>query len=149
MQQQQQLVKKKRRMFTSSDDNAMMKQVVATHSPDGREVELEHIFHVIEETLHHAIPADIDGVINVCTILYDFISLVFISNGSKLAQSVFFNVYNLPNHLLLKFGFNNTVTVIIFNREHKMGILVHWLEKRRLLSQALMMSMVSQMDWLM
>nr|GEU68267.1 protein sieve element occlusion B-like [Tanacetum cinerariifolium] len=62
-QQQQQLVKKERRMFTSSDDSAMMKQVVATHSPDGRDMVLKPILHVIEETLHHAIPASIEGVI--------------------------------------------------------------------------------------
>ncbi|GJZ78143.1 sieve element occlusion B-like protein [Tanacetum coccineum] len=60
-QQQQQLVKKERRMFTSSDDSAMMKQV--THSPDGRDMVLKPILHVIEETLHHAIPASIEGVI--------------------------------------------------------------------------------------
>ena len=57
-------------MFTSSDDSAMMKQVVATHSPDGRDMDLEPILHVIEETLHHAIPASIEGVIDVCAILY-------------------------------------------------------------------------------
>ncbi|KAD5507696.1 hypothetical protein E3N88_15399 [Mikania micrantha] len=62
--QQQQLVKKERRMFSSSDDSAMMKQVVGTHSPDGRDVELEPILTVIEETFHHAIPANLDGVIN-------------------------------------------------------------------------------------
>lgn len=56
-------------MFSSSDDSAMMKQVVGTHSPDGRDVELEPILKVIEDTLHHAIPANIDGVIHVCTIL--------------------------------------------------------------------------------
>ncbi|KAJ9567929.1 hypothetical protein OSB04_003895 [Centaurea solstitialis] len=42
----------------------MMKQVVATHSPDGREVDLEPILNVVEETLRLAIPANIDGVIN-------------------------------------------------------------------------------------
>nr|XP_043607193.1 protein SIEVE ELEMENT OCCLUSION B-like [Erigeron canadensis] len=63
-QQPQQLVKKERRMFASSDDHAMMKQVEATHSPDGRDVELEPILRVIEETLHRAIPTDIHGVIN-------------------------------------------------------------------------------------
>ncbi|KVH98997.1 hypothetical protein Ccrd_022800 [Cynara cardunculus var. scolymus] len=63
-QQQQKLVKKERRMFSSSDDSSMMKQVVATHSPDGREVDLEPILNVVEETLRLAIPANIDGVIN-------------------------------------------------------------------------------------
>ncbi|KAM0018770.1 putative sieve element occlusion [Helianthus debilis subsp. tardiflorus] len=60
---QQQVVKKDRRMFSSSDDSAMMKQVVGTHSPDGRDVHLEPILNVIEETLYRAIPASIDGVL--------------------------------------------------------------------------------------
>ncbi|KAI3686401.1 hypothetical protein L1987_80077 [Smallanthus sonchifolius] len=60
---QQQVVKKDRRMFSSSDDSAMMKQVVGTHSPDGRVVDLESILNVIEETLQRAISANIDGVI--------------------------------------------------------------------------------------
>ncbi|KAK9072375.1 hypothetical protein SSX86_008809 [Deinandra increscens subsp. villosa] len=63
-QQQQRVVKKDRRMFSSSDDGAMMKQVLATHSPDGRDVELDPILKVIEETLHHAIPENLDSVIN-------------------------------------------------------------------------------------
>ncbi|GKA40863.1 sieve element occlusion B-like protein [Tanacetum coccineum] len=61
---QQQLDKKERRMFTSSDDSAMMKQIVATHSPDGRDMNLEPILHVIEETLRHAFSASIKIVID-------------------------------------------------------------------------------------
>lgn len=61
---QQQLVRKDRRMFSSSDDSAMMKQVLGTHSPDGREVALEPILYFIEETLRRAVPPNIDGVIN-------------------------------------------------------------------------------------
>ena len=57
-------------MFTSSDDSAMMKQVFATHSPDGRDMDLEPALHVIEETLSHAISASSKGVNDVCTILY-------------------------------------------------------------------------------
>lgn len=61
-----QLVKKeqKTRVFSSSDDTAIMKQVLATHSPDGREVDLELLLGVIEETFHHSVPSDIDSVIN-------------------------------------------------------------------------------------
>ncbi|PWA42242.1 sieve element occlusion [Artemisia annua] len=47
---------------SSSDDSAMMKQVFATHSPDGRDMDLEPILHVIEKTLRHAISASSEGV---------------------------------------------------------------------------------------
>ena len=53
-----------RQIFSSSDDNAMMKQIEATHSPDGREVDVKPVLVLIEEILHRASP-DIDGVINV------------------------------------------------------------------------------------
>lgn len=46
----QQLIKSDRRIaFATSDDNAMMKQIQSTHSPDGREVEVQPILQVIED----------------------------------------------------------------------------------------------------
>lgn len=59
-----QLIKRDRGMFSASDDSAMMKQIQATHSPDGRELEVRPILHVIEAILHQVAPG-IDGVINV------------------------------------------------------------------------------------
>ncbi|KAI3504563.1 hypothetical protein L1887_26137 [Cichorium endivia] len=59
-----QLIKKERRIFNSSDDSAITKQVLATHLPDGREVDLDLLLSVIEETFHHSVPADIDAVVN-------------------------------------------------------------------------------------
>lgn len=47
---------RERRMFSTSDDNAMMKQVVATHVPDGRDVEVRLILDVVEDVLQHATP---------------------------------------------------------------------------------------------
>ncbi|KAL7597800.1 hypothetical protein Lser_V15G21384 [Lactuca serriola] len=58
------LVKKEQKRIFSSDDTAIMKQVLATHAPDGREVDLESLLGVIEETFHHSVPEDIDSVIN-------------------------------------------------------------------------------------
>ncbi|KAM7483127.1 hypothetical protein LguiB_007710 [Lonicera macranthoides] len=52
-----------RQILSSSDDNAMMKQIDATHSPDGREVDVKPVLFLIEEILHRTIP-DIDGFIN-------------------------------------------------------------------------------------
>ncbi|KAI6686631.1 hypothetical protein NL676_032544 [Syzygium grande] len=45
-----------RLMFSSSDDNAMLKQIQATHAPDGREVDVGDLLHVIEEIFQHAKP---------------------------------------------------------------------------------------------
>ncbi|KAL7171614.1 hypothetical protein ACSBR2_036303 [Camellia fascicularis] len=45
-----------RRMFATSDDNAMMKQIQATHAPDGREVDVKPLIHVIEDIMHRATP---------------------------------------------------------------------------------------------
>lgn len=50
-------------MFSSSDDSAMMKQIQSTHCPDGREVDVKPIIHIIEYILHRVTPS-IDGVLN-------------------------------------------------------------------------------------
>lgn len=61
----QQLIKSDRGMtFAASDDSAMMKQIQSTHSPDGREVDVRPILHVIEDILRRANPS-IESVINV------------------------------------------------------------------------------------
>lgn len=53
-----------RLMFSSSDDNAMLKQIQATHAPDGREVDVGDLLHVIEEIFQHAKPIiDTSGVV--------------------------------------------------------------------------------------
>ncbi|KAF7806007.1 protein SIEVE ELEMENT OCCLUSION B-like [Senna tora] len=44
-----------------SDDSAMMKQVQATHAPDGREVDVRPIIQIIEEVLIHSIAPTIEG----------------------------------------------------------------------------------------
>ncbi|GJZ78144.1 sieve element occlusion B-like protein [Tanacetum coccineum] len=62
--QQQQIDKKERRMFTFSDDSEMMKQIVATHSLDGRDMDLEPILHITEKTPRHAFSASIEIVID-------------------------------------------------------------------------------------
>lgn len=46
-----------RGLFSSSDDNVMMKQITATHAPDGREFDVKPLLHVIEDIMHRATPA--------------------------------------------------------------------------------------------
>lgn len=50
-------------MFAASDDSAMMKQIQATHTPDGREVDVKPILGLIESLFRHATPG-IDGVLS-------------------------------------------------------------------------------------
>lgn len=57
--------RRERKMFSTSDDTAMMKQVQATHAPDGREVDVKPILHIIEEILIHVIARTVDGDVDV------------------------------------------------------------------------------------
>ncbi|KAJ6676377.1 PROTEIN SIEVE ELEMENT OCCLUSION A [Salix viminalis] len=51
----QQLIKSDRGgMLTMSDDNVMMKQIVGTHAPDGREVDVTPLLHLVEDILKRA-----------------------------------------------------------------------------------------------
>ncbi|KAJ6424000.1 hypothetical protein OIU84_024887 [Salix udensis] len=51
----QQLIKSDRGgMITMSDDNVMIKQIVGTHAPDGREVDAKPLLHLVEDILKSA-----------------------------------------------------------------------------------------------
>ena len=53
----QQLIKSDRGSMltlTMSDDNVMMKQIVGTHAPDGREVDVKPLLLLVEDILKHA-----------------------------------------------------------------------------------------------
>lgn len=52
----QQLARSERRMFAASDDNAMMKQILSTHAPDGRLVDVKPILLIIDNVLRHITP---------------------------------------------------------------------------------------------
>ncbi|KAF8037641.1 hypothetical protein BT93_B0495 [Corymbia citriodora subsp. variegata] len=43
-----------RSMITMSDDTVMMKQVSETHAPDGREVDVKPLLHIVEDILNRA-----------------------------------------------------------------------------------------------
>ncbi|XP_044465651.1 protein SIEVE ELEMENT OCCLUSION B isoform X2 [Mangifera indica] len=50
----QQLIKGGRGMVAMSDDNIMMKQIIATHTPDGREVDVKPLFFLVQDILNRA-----------------------------------------------------------------------------------------------
>ncbi|MED6217821.1 hypothetical protein PIB30_021115 [Stylosanthes scabra] len=53
--------RKERRLFAAADDSAMMKQVQATHQPDGREVDVKPIIQIVDEVLIQLIARSIEG----------------------------------------------------------------------------------------
>ncbi|WOL00417.1 hypothetical protein Cni_G09130 [Canna indica] len=50
------LIKGDRHLFSSSDDSMVVKQILATHSPDGREFDTRPLFHLAEDILQKATP---------------------------------------------------------------------------------------------
>ena len=60
----QRMIKSDHRMFSASDDSTMMKQIQATHAPDGRELDVKPFLHIIEDILRRANPI-IDGGFHV------------------------------------------------------------------------------------
>ncbi|KAF5198031.1 Sieve element occlusion b [Thalictrum thalictroides] len=52
-----------RHLFSTSDDTVMMKQVQATHAPDGREVDVKPLLNVIEDIFNRSTPG-IDGLVH-------------------------------------------------------------------------------------
>ena len=59
-----QLIRHDRSMITMSDDNMMVKQIHATHAPDGREFDVKPLFQLVEDILNRATPG-VDPLISV------------------------------------------------------------------------------------
>lgn len=60
----QQLIRRDRSMVSISDDNMMMRQIQATHAPDGREVDVKPLFNLVEDILNRAtFQTDIDETV--------------------------------------------------------------------------------------
>ncbi|KDP26703.1 hypothetical protein JCGZ_17861 [Jatropha curcas] len=53
-----------RHMFSSSDDNTMMKQIQATHAPDGREFAVKPLLHVVEDIFQRAKPTGLATLVH-------------------------------------------------------------------------------------
>ncbi|PIA30328.1 hypothetical protein AQUCO_05600038v1 [Aquilegia coerulea] len=51
-----QLMRSDRHLFSSSDTSMMMRQIQATHVPDGREVDVRPLLHVIEDIVQRSTP---------------------------------------------------------------------------------------------
>ncbi|XP_072978771.1 protein SIEVE ELEMENT OCCLUSION B [Typha angustifolia] len=51
-----QMIKGERHLFSSSDDSAVMKQILSTHAPDGRDIDVRPLLHVVEDVLNRSTP---------------------------------------------------------------------------------------------
>ena len=60
----QQLMRSDRHMFATSDDLGMLKQVEATHVPDGRQFAVKPLLHIIEDIFQRAAPS-VPGFVEV------------------------------------------------------------------------------------
>ncbi|KAJ4961251.1 hypothetical protein NE237_021161 [Protea cynaroides] len=58
------IMRGERHMFTTSDDNVMMKQILATHAHDGREVDVRPLLELIEEILQRSTSTTLDGALH-------------------------------------------------------------------------------------
>lgn len=67
----QQLIRSDRSMVSISDDNMMMKQIQATHAPDGREVDVKPLFNLVEDILNRAtFQTDIDETVYLYNVMF-------------------------------------------------------------------------------
>ncbi|KAJ6988860.1 hypothetical protein D5086_017038 [Populus alba] len=84
-----------RNVFAASDENVMMKQIQATHAPDGREFSVKLLLHIVEEIFHRATPAP--GITDVVQ-----------HQGSREAQ-----LYELEEKVLQN-GFNEMIDMLSY-----------------------------------
>lgn len=50
------LIKGDRHLYAKSDDSVVVKQILATHSPDGRDVDTRPLLKLVEDILQRATP---------------------------------------------------------------------------------------------
>ncbi|KAJ0771805.1 putative sieve element occlusion [Helianthus annuus] len=82
-------------IFSASDDNVIMKQVLDTHLPDGTDVDVKPLVHIIEDILRHAtIKAAIDEDAST--------SLVAHADVGKSHQTNTVVMLNLLSHIIDK-----------------------------------------------
>lgn len=65
-----------RHMFSTSDDQAMLKQVQATHAPDGREFAVKPLLYIIEDIFQRSAPG-IPGFVMVGILSLNVSSLAY------------------------------------------------------------------------
>ncbi|KAI3793880.1 hypothetical protein L1987_36503 [Smallanthus sonchifolius] len=91
---QQQNRSERNSIFSASDDNVIMKQVLDTHLPDGTDVDVKPLVHIVEDILRHAtINAAIDA---------DSTSLVAHTDVAKSHQTNAHMILHALSHIIDK-----------------------------------------------
>lgn len=60
-------IKGDRHLFSTSDDSVVLKQILGTHSPDGRDVDARPLLRHVEDILQRATPTVI--VVSLCVVM--------------------------------------------------------------------------------
>ncbi|KAI9087650.1 hypothetical protein K1719_030520 [Acacia pycnantha] len=94
--------RRERKMFSTSDDTAMMKQVQATHAPDGREVDVRPVLQIIEEILIHAIARTVDGDVDGKTEQVDSMEKAAVFAELDMLDSLAFIIHKISCELSYK-----------------------------------------------
>ncbi|XXG49464.1 hypothetical protein AAC387_Pa02g3643 [Persea americana] len=113
--QKMQLIKSERHLFSSSDDTVVMKQVLATHSPDGRDVDVRPVLFIVEDILHRATPT----VVVVPESHIDFIEDKAHHAGiTGMLEALAFTIHKIACEISCKCsggGDAHTTTMAVFN----------------------------------
>ncbi|KAK4257003.1 hypothetical protein QN277_006651 [Acacia crassicarpa] len=94
--------RRQRKMFSTSDDTAMMKQVQATHAPDGREVDVRPVLQIIEEILIHVIARTVDGDVDGKTEQVDSMQKAAVFAELDMLDSLAFVIHKISCELSYK-----------------------------------------------
>ncbi|GAV83969.1 hypothetical protein CFOL_v3_27414 [Cephalotus follicularis] len=111
----QQMTKGDRSTFSTPNDSAIAKQIQATHVPDGKEIAVKPILHIIEDILRRATTASIHGVIHEHT-LEDKTSMAAYDNG--MLQSLAYIIHKISCELSCKCsggGDAHATTMVLLN----------------------------------
>ncbi|KAH9625106.1 hypothetical protein KSS87_005812 [Heliosperma pusillum] len=107
-----------RHMFSTSDDTAMVSQLKATHSPDGRDIDVKPLLHIIEDVFSRAqpnIPAPVQGAQAQMEALDD---KAFIAGYGDMIELLAYTINKITCEISCKCSSSadaHTTTMAIFN----------------------------------
>ncbi|KAI9087503.1 hypothetical protein K1719_030373 [Acacia pycnantha] len=94
--------RREHKVFPTSDDTVMMKQVQATHAPDGREVDIKPVLQINEEILIHVIAPTVNGDVDGKTEHVDSMEKAAVYAELDMLGSLAFIIYKISCELSYK-----------------------------------------------
>ncbi|XP_021746785.1 protein SIEVE ELEMENT OCCLUSION B-like [Chenopodium quinoa] len=107
-----------RHLFSASDDTTMLNQLRATHAPDGRDIDVKPLLHIIEDIFYRAaptVPGSTQGDQAHMDALDD---KAFQAGYGELIELLAFTINKISNEIICKCsgsGDAHTTTLSIFN----------------------------------